>query len=226
WGYIQRFSCVPSPRDAERSSYLFGLLYLISPFIWMLPPMLVRLHDDSVDPEQAYILACQLVLPTGMLGLMIAAMCSATASTVTTYLNVFAGAFTTEFYQGIFRKQATEKELVLVGRVFTVLLGGVAMAGAFLIPRWGTYTGYVISSVAILSGPLVLPTIWGIFSSKINLKSAWTVTFLSIIFVIVIKFGLQANGWFSNVSFLEGLANEFQSNERLYELAIGILTPA
>src|SRR5690606_6912264 len=111
------------------------------------------------------------------------AMCSATASTVTTYLNVLAGAFTTEFYHGIFRKQATEKELVVVGRVFTVLLGGVAMAGAFLIPLWGTYTGYVISSVAILSGPLVLPTIWGICSSKLNLRAAWLVTFVSIVVV-------------------------------------------
>src|SRR5690606_14465206 len=82
WGYIQRFSCVPTGKDAQKSSYLFGILYIISPFIWMLPPMLFRIHDDSVNPEQAYILACQLVLPTGMLGLMIAAMCSATASTV------------------------------------------------------------------------------------------------------------------------------------------------
>lgn len=225
WGYIQRFSCVPSPRDAKRSSYLFGILYLISPFIWMLPPMLFRIHDDSVDPEQAYILACQLVLPTGMLGLMIAAMCSATASTVTTYLNVFAGAFTTEFYQGIFRKQATEKELVLVGRVCTVLLGGVAMAGAYLIPALGTYTGYVISSVAILSGPLVLPTIWGIFSSRLGLRAAWMVTFVSIVVVIVLKFGFQEGGWFQSIPSLSQASAVFQQYERIFELAMGIFTP-
>lgn len=225
WGYIQRFSCVPTAKDAKKSSYLFGVLYLISPFIWMLPPMLFRIHDDSVNPEQAYILACQLVLPAGMLGLMIAAMCSATASTVTTYLNVFAGAFTTEFYQGIFRKNASEKELVFVGRIFTILLGGIAMAGAFIIPAWGTYTGYVISSVAILSGPLVLPTIWGIFSSKLNLKGAWSVTFISIVAVIILKFGFQSNGWFTDIERLSSLSIYLQQNVRIFELAIGILIP-
>lgn len=226
WGYIQRFSCVPSEKDAKKSSYLFGILYIISPFIWMLPPILYRSYSDTANPEQAYILACQLVLPTGMLGLMIAAMCSATASTVTTYLNVFAGAFTTEFYKGIFRKDATEKELVVVGRVFTILLGGVAMAGAFLIPLWGTYTGYVISSVTLLSGPLVLPTIWGIFSAKLNLKSAWWITFISMFAVLFLKFGFQGgSGFLTDIAALSVLTEIFQYNERISELAIGILIP-
>ena len=128
WGFIQRFSCVPTPRDAQKSSYLFGFLYFVSPVIWMLPPMLYRTVDASADPEQAYILACRMVLPSGMLGLMVAAMCSATASMVTTYLNVFAGAFTTEFYHGIWRRNASERELVVAGRVFTVLLGEIGRA--------------------------------------------------------------------------------------------------
>lgn len=52
WAYIQRFVCVPSQKDAKKSSYLFGILYLVSPLIWMLPPMAYRLIDPSADPEQ------------------------------------------------------------------------------------------------------------------------------------------------------------------------------
>jgi SSS family solute:Na+ symporter len=217
WGFIQRFSCVPTQKDARKSSYIFGVLYIVSPVIWMLPPMLFRTINPDINPEQAYIMACKLVLPAGMLGLMIAAMCSATASMVTAYLNVYAGAFTTEFYQSMFRKNAGEKELVLVGRIFTIVLGGIAMAGAFIIPLWGTYTSYILSSVALLSGPLILPTIWGIFSKKLNLKAAWWITFISIAFVIALKFG--------TAGLSEGLLQTIKDDERLFELVAGILVP-
>lgn len=225
WGFIQRFSCVPTQKDARKSSYMFGILYIVSPVIWMLPPMLFRTINPSVDPEQAYIMACKLVLPAGMLGLMIAAMCSATASMVTAYLNVYAGAFTTEFYQSIFRKNASEKELVMVGRVLTILLGGIAMAGAFVIPSWGTYTGYILSSVALLSGPMILPTIWGIFSKKLDLKSAWGITFISTVIILLLKFGFQKEGLLSGLSGLSGIINTLNKDERVFELVVGILVP-
>lgn len=225
WAYVQRFACVPSGADAQKSSYLFGILYLVSPVIWMLPPMAYRLVDGAANHEQAYILACQAVLPAGMLGLMIAAMCSATASMVTTQLNVFAGAFTTEFYRRLVRPHAEERELVLVGRVITLLLGGIAMAGALLIPRLGTYTGYILASVAMLTGPLVLPTIWGLFSRKIGLRTAWTVTLLGIVGGLFVKFALGTSGWLADVPALESLNRLASINPRLTEIVTGTALP-
>lgn len=225
WAYVQRFACVPSGRDAQKSSYLFGVLYLVSPVIWMLPPMAYRLIDPSANHEQAYILACKLVLPAGMLGLMIAAMCSATASMVTTQLNVFAGAFTTELYRQFLRPKAGEQELVLAGRIITLLLGGIAMAGALLIPRLGTYTGYILASVAMLTGPLVLPTIWGLFSRKIGLGTAWTVTLAGIAAGLFVKFGFGNNGWFSEVECFAPLNQLAQANVRITEIVMGTVFP-
>jgi solute:Na+ symporter, SSS family len=221
WAYVQRFACVPSPGDARKASYLFGVLYLVSPFVWMLPPMAYRLIDANANHEQAYILACKAVLPAGMLGLMVAAMCSATASTVTTQLNVYAGAFTTGFYRDLLRPRASERELVLAGRAITLLLGGVAVAGALLIPRLGTYTGFVLASVAMLTGPLVLPTIWGLFSHRIGLGTAWTVTLAGIVAGLVAKFGFAGGGWFDGTS----LARLAQINPRVTEIAVGTIFP-
>lgn len=225
WAYIQRFSCVPSSSDAKKSSYLFGLLYIVSPIIWMLPPMAYRLIDANADYEQAYILACQAVLPAGMLGLMIAAMCSATASMVTTQLNVYAGAFTTEFYQKLIHPSATQKELVVIGRLITLLLGGIAIAGALLIPVLGTYTGYILASVAILTGPLVLPTIWGLFSQKIGLGTAWTVTIVSVSIGLLVKLGFQSGGWFEQVVFFAPFTSLVQLNERITDIVVGTALP-
>jgi Na+/proline symporter len=104
WAFAQRFLCVPSKKDARKSAYLFGILYLVSPLLWLLPPMIYRVVDPTADPEQAYILSCMSVLPVGMLGLMVAAMFSATASMVSSQLNVFSGVLTHDLYRPLMRR--------------------------------------------------------------------------------------------------------------------------
>jgi len=225
WAYVQRFTCVPTEKDAKKAAWLFGIMYIVSPLFWMLPPMIYRIVDPSAPSEQAYILACKYVLPAGLMGLMVAAMSSATASTATTVLNVYAGAFTTEFYRRIFRPKATDRELVLVGRVITVALGGIVVAGALLIPRLGSYTGWILTTTAMLTGPLVLPTIWGLFSRKISLGAAWTVTLVSATTGFLVKFGLGKNGWLDGAETWAGLCRLAQANGRLTEIVIGAGVP-
>jgi len=53
WAFVQRYLCVPTEAAARRSARLFGILYLVSPVFWMLPPMLYRSVDPNADPEQA-----------------------------------------------------------------------------------------------------------------------------------------------------------------------------
>ena len=225
WAYVQRFVCVPNSNDAKKSTYLFGILYIVSPIIWMLPPLAYRWMDPNADYEQAYILASQAVLPAGMLGLMIAAMCSATASMATTQLNVFAGAFTTEIYQRVVKPEAGDQELVKVGRIFTLLLGGIIIAGALLIPVMGTYTGYILASVAILTGPLVLPTIWGLYSKKIGIKTAWAVSIISIAVGMTVKLGFEAGGWLAELDVLSTLTQAIQANIRVTDILVGTIFP-
>ncbi|MDP0501804.1 MAG: sodium:solute symporter family protein [Verrucomicrobiota bacterium JB022] len=233
WTFVQRFLCVPTEKDARKSTYLFGIMYLVSPIFWMLPPMAYRLVSpipEGLSPsevnalgERAYILACQQVLPVGMMGLMVAAMTSATASMVTTQLNVYAGAFTNEFYRNLINPQASEKRLVAMGRIFTVALGMMIVAGAMIIPRAGTYTGYIISLTAMLTGPLVLPTIWGLFSRKISLKTAWAATIIGGSAAVVAKFGLSAGG-FLDVELLRPITSLVQHNQNVTDLVVGSVT--
>ena len=225
WAYVQRFVCVPNSKDAKKSTYLFGILYIVSPIIWMLPPMAYRWVDPNADYEQAYILASQLVLPAGLLGLMIAAMCSATASMATTQLNVFAGAFTTEIYQRVIKPEASDRELVRMGRIITLLLGLIIVAGALLIPVMGTYTGYILASVAILTGPLVLPTIWGLYSRKIGIRTAWAVSIISIIVGMTVKLGFEAGGWLAEIELLNTLTLAIQANIRVTDILVGTAFP-
>lgn len=225
WAFVQRFVCVPTPRDARKSAYLFGVMYLVSPVFWMLPPMLYRTVNPDANPEQAYILACQFVLPAGMMGLMIAAMSSATASMVTTFLNVYAGAFTMEFYRRVFRQSASEKELVLAGRMITLVLGFIVLAGALLIPVLGSYTGWVLATTALFAGPLMLPTIWGLFSRKIGLPAVWVATLGGMVIALAVKFGWAEGGWLTGIPLLDPIGALVRGNARVADLTVGTLVP-
>lgn len=224
WSFVQRYTCVPTVRDARKAAWLFGVLYLVSPLFWMLPALVFRvLRPGQADPEQAYILACGMVLPAGMMGLMVAAMASATASAATSQLNVFAGAFTQEFYRRLFRPDAPERELVLVGRLFTMLLGGVVMAGALLIPRYG-YTTFIIDLTTLLTGPLVLPTIWGLFSRRIGIGAVWATTLAGFGAAVVVKFGMSWEG-LAGLEPLRPLADWVAAHRRVADLFAGIIVP-
>ncbi|MBT3482241.1 MAG: Na+:solute symporter [Opitutales bacterium] len=224
WTFVQRYLCVPEEKDARKSAYLFGALYFVSPILWMLPPLIYRVLNSEADSEQAYILACQLVLPAGMVGLMVAAMASATASMATTRLNVFAGAFTSEVYHRIINQAASEKRLVFVGRAATIILGCVVLSGALLIPKYG-YTSFLISINALLNGPLMLPTIWGLFSRKIGLGAVWATILAGFLTAFIVKFGLSNEGFLNGVEALRPLVDLIAANNRIVDLIAGIVLP-
>ncbi len=194
WAFAQRFICVSSAKDARKSIYLFGGLYLISPFLWMLPPLLYRQINPTANPDQAYILACKSVLPVGMVGCMLAAMFAATASSVSGQLNVFAGVLTEQFYHRIFRPEATEKQLIKAGRIFTVLLGALVMGFALSIPYLGGAEKVVISVTSLMVGPLLAPTIWGLLGRRITARAVAITAGVSFSTGIVCKLILKLSG--------------------------------
>jgi Na+/proline symporter len=182
WAFAQRFICVPSARDARRSAYLFGALYLISPILWLAPPLAWRvihpIPDGATDEqivrlaEGAYIRACMHVLPVGMVGLMMAAMFSATASMVSSQLNVFAGVLTEDLYAKAFTRPS-DRHLLMAGRGFSLLLGGVLIALALAVPWLGGAENVVIAAASLVTTPLLAPTIFGLFSRRMNSSAVW-----------------------------------------------------
>ena len=73
WAYVQRYTSVSNPKNAKKVGLLFGSLYLISPILWMLPPMIFRELEggnlQGLDNEGAFLLMCKRVLPHWFIGL-------------------------------------------------------------------------------------------------------------------------------------------------------------
>ncbi|MFU8892709.1 MAG: sodium:solute symporter family transporter [Luteolibacter sp.] len=182
FAFVQRYLCVPTPRDARRGTALFGVMYLFSPFLWLLPPLLWRVQSPipegatdemiRVLKEEAYIKSCKNVLPIGMVGLMMAAMFSATASMISSQLNVFSGVLTHDIYRPL-RKHITDKSLLFAGRGFTLLLGSLIAGIALCIPRLGGAERVIISITELMVVPLLAPILVGLLSKKVNARALW-----------------------------------------------------
>ena len=135
WAYVQRYTSVATPKDAQKVGWLFGALYVISPLFWMLPPMIYRIINPNLvgaESEGAYLLMCKEVLPAGMMGLMLVGMIFATSSSVNTTLNIAAGVFTNDLFKH-FKPHASDAELMRVGKLSTVVLGLITICVALVV---------------------------------------------------------------------------------------------
>ncbi len=190
WAYVQRYTSARDRQSASKVGYLFGGLYLISPIIWMLPPMIYRVLEPGLiglETEGAYLLICQRVLPGGMLGLMIGGMIFATASSVNTSLNLAAAVLTNDIYKPL-KPDASQPSLLRIARISTLLFGIGTVLVAFLVPLAGGIVEVVLSIGAVTGGALYGPAIWALFSPRQTGKSILSTTIVSLAINLFFKF--------------------------------------
>ena len=213
WAYVQRFTSVRDERSASKSGLLFSLLYLVSPIIWMLPPIAYRVINPDVSglaSEGAYIMVCKQVLPAGMLGLMLASMVFATASSVNTTLNMSAAVVTNDLFRNRY-PDASDKHTMWFARLITVLFGLGAVGVALMVPGMGGIVEAVLSVGAIAGVPLLAPPIWALFSKRISGKDIVSVTIISLLVNLIFKF---LTPWLLDLKL-----------DRAAEMAVGTLIP-
>lgn len=213
WAYVQRYTSVKSPTDAKKVGLTFGWLYLLSPLIWMLPPMIYKVLNPSLDGlenEGAYLLACKEVLPLGMLGLMLGGMVFATASSVNTTLNLAASVITNDIFK-VIKPKASTKTTMLVAKVSTILFGLATILVALLVPSAGGIVNVVITVGAVTGCSLYGPPIWALFSKRHTGKSILLITIISLSINLLFLF-------LAEPVLGQGLSRE-------YEMLLGAIVP-
>ncbi len=213
WAYVQRYTSVKNPKDARKVGYLFAGLYVVSPLIWMLPPMLYRaLNPDlaGLENEGAYLLMCKQVLPGGMLGLMLGGMVFATASSVNTTLNLSAAVFTNDIYKQL-RSQVTDQQVMRMAKISTFLFGIGTIFVAMLVPAAGGIVEVVLSVGAVTGCSLYGPPIWALFSKWHTGKSILACTLTSLGINLFFKF---ISPWLLDLQL-----------DRAEEMLLGCITP-
>lgn len=234
WAFAQRYICVSSQRDARKSAFLFGALYLVSPILWLAPPLAWRVINPIPEgateaqvntmAEQAYVLACKHVLPVGMVGLMLAAMFSATASMVSSQLNVFAGVLTEDVYAKL-RHTRDDGELLWAGRIISLLLGAGLIGLALGVPVLGGAEKVVIGITELAVVSLLAPTIWGMFSRPIGGAAVWVTGLAGLGVGLLVRFGFAADGLLANIDALTGVSAWVQAYDSMLKTLIGVVLP-
>jgi sodium/proline symporter len=83
------------------------------------------------DPETIFILFSQVLFHPLIAGFLLAAILAAIMSTISSQLLVTSSSLTGDFYQAFLNKEATDKQLVLVGRLSVLLVAIVAISLAY-----------------------------------------------------------------------------------------------
>jgi Na+/proline symporter len=108
------------------------------------------------------------------MGLMIAAMFSATMSTLSGDYNVMASVITEDIYRRLFDKEATQRRLVIVGRIATLLVGALTIAiGISLIAsaRKGLFE-VMVTVFGLFVGPMLIPMLAGLLIRSVTWRGA------------------------------------------------------
>ena len=137
-GYIaQRMLSAKDEKNAIYSTLLFNIThYVLRPWPWILIalsslvvfPNLDSIAtafpgvDKSIIGNDIAYPAMLSLLPTGLLGLVLASLIAAFMSTISSHLNWGASYISIDFYKRFIKKNASEKEVVRIGKLSTVIL--------------------------------------------------------------------------------------------------------
>ena len=137
-GYIaQRMLSAKDEKNAVYATLLFNIAhYALRPWPWIIIalssliiyPSLVDISsafpnvDKSIIGNDIAYPAMLSLLPTGLLGLVLASLIAAYMSTISSHLNWGASYISIDFYKRFINVNASEKHVVFIGRISTILL--------------------------------------------------------------------------------------------------------
>jgi SSS family solute:Na+ symporter len=215
-GYVaQRMLAARTERDAIRAVLLFQVAhYAIRPWPWILVALasivvfpdldsirvaFPHIDSDVVGHDMAYP-AMLTFLPSGLLGLVFASLIAAYMSTMSSQVNWGASYIVNDFYKRIVNPDASEKQLVFVGRVSTVVL--LVAAGLFALLLESAIQGFnILLSIGAGTGLLFLLR-W--FWWRINAASEIVAMVVSFLAALYFQFA-DLPGWSPYLKLISGI---------------------
>jgi Na+/proline symporter len=181
--FIQRIAAAKDEAEAAKATWWFNILhYIIRTWPWIIVALVAMvIYPDLGDRELGYPKLMLDFLPPVLLGLVVTSLIAAFMSTVSTSINWGASYLTNDLYLRFIKPSATQRELVAVGRVASVMVTVLGALAAFSANDIRTVFRLVI---AIGTGPgLVLVLRW--FWWRINAAAELTAMISGFIFGIL-----------------------------------------
>ncbi|WP_327085004.1 Na+:solute symporter [Nonomuraea sp. NBC_01738] len=164
WNLAQRFIAAPTGSSARRAALFSASLYLLWPLVlffpmWAAPVLLPGL----AEPDQSYALITQQLLPSGLIGLVLAGMFAHTMAMTSSDANAISSVVIRDILPAVWKRARTlpPKTELLAGRVSTFLFIALSMAIALSADSFGGVLGLLILWFGALVGPIAIPMLLG-----------------------------------------------------------------
>lgn len=225
-GYIaQRMLSAKNEKNAVSATLLFNIThYALRPWPWILIALasivlypdldairsaFPNISEGKIGHDLGYS-AMLLTLPAGLLGIVIASLIAAYMSTISTHLNWGSSYIAFDFYKRFVKPEASEKELVNVGRISTVVL--MVLAGLFSLALQSAYGAFqILLSIGAGTGSIfILRWFWW----RVNAYSEITGMIVSFILALLLSADINIGP-----DFLTNMSNDYK-----LLLSVGITT--
>ncbi|NQU50101.1 MAG: solute:sodium symporter family transporter [Planctomycetes bacterium] len=191
---IQRTFGASSLAEGQRGVLMAGGLKILGPLILVLPGIIAfHLFVGSVPtsdlavatlaPDHAYGALVRHVLPTPLVGFFAAALVGAILSSFNSALNSTATLFSLGVYQPMLRPQASDADVIRVGKIFAAAIAIIAMLLAPALMNQGSIFGYLQKMNGLYFIPIFAVVLVGMISKympAVAAKWALLVGFVSI----------------------------------------------
>ena len=130
---VQRTLAAKSLKQGQLGVIFAAGLWLLVPFAIVIPGIISQqLYGTQLDnPDRAYPMLIRNLIPPGVRGFMFAAIAGAVISSLASMLNSASTVFTMDLFKQHINKSASQRSLVFVGRITTVLF---VLIGCLLAP--------------------------------------------------------------------------------------------
>jgi len=225
WGtnqYItQRTLASKNTQEGQWGAMFAGLLKILILFIMIMPGAFARvLYPEINEIDRVYPTMMFDLLPTGMLGLVLAGLIAAMMSSIDSGLNSVSTLVTMDFYKRIYPEKDSS-ELMGIGRWITLIVMIIAVIWAPQILEFQGLWNYLQFVLSWFSPPILALFFVGLFWYRANTRGAyWGISVGAVLTVLVITF--NANEEIMDFLYMTGI----QFGASVLAMVIGSLTAA
>lgn len=211
WGFnqyiIQRTLAAKSLKEAQRGIAFAAFLKLIIPLIVVIPGIVAFVMfsqpegttivagakeaftnaNGTVNYDKAYPWLISTFVPTGLKGVVVAALTAAIISSLASMMNSISTIFTMDIYKPYIKKDSSEGQLVKIGRTAALVAVIIALMVAPFLKTLPQVFQYIQEYTGLVSPGILAVSMLGLFWKKVTTRGAIWGAILSIPVALLLK---------------------------------------
>ena len=174
---VQRYLCGKNARQAAKALLASGAVVFTQFVMFLLIGVMLFVFyrqqpqlPEGITPDRVFSYFIVNELPTGVVGLVIAAMLAAAMSSS---LNALASTTLTDFYQPLVARERSDSHYMKVSRILTAFWGGVQVVAAlYMIGKEKRIVDMVLEIASFTNGPILGLFFLGTLTRRVGRKGA------------------------------------------------------